>query len=144
MMKLSQVGRDHLDALLAKIKAERDLILFLIGDFADFKVLRSKRGDQWAMLLPDVSGGDNWRIQRFDARGFFGHSVFASKAVALDEAVREGFIYSDDNALTRLEKTKSFQIGNDRLELKSNFEIGLISWETFCKRLNLLAAEEIL
>lgn len=75
----------------------------------------------YVLLVPDVSGGEVWRIQRFDANGFSSHALYSDKERAIEAAISEGFTLRDDTALDRLQQTARWDRGCFVVDLVRQF-----------------------
>ena len=131
-----------MDKLMQRCRAEIDARVSLIGDFDDIKVLRHEAMAQWVAILRNFNGApDSWRLQRFDADGFVGHQVYASKDEAIRNAARERFTLHDDGALDRLERTVAFRLGNAISDEREKLNGSRISFTAFLARVTQRKAE---
>jgi hypothetical protein len=101
--QLLEAGR--LDDYLLAIRAKKDghiaRLLACNGGQPAGLCARSARRDFWAVVLPEMSDPNSGeaRIQRFDRRGWVGHSVFLTFDDAVEGLVQEGFVVFDPDAL---------------------------------------------
>jgi hypothetical protein len=70
-------------------------------------------GDQWAFVLEDASDAGKFRVQRFDAAGFFSHSSYRTLTEAVEEMVREGYTAADTGALDVVASLPTWAKGMD-------------------------------
>lgn len=96
---------------------------------------KKKSQDQWAFILPDVSGDQPWRIQNFDLDGFSGHHCYATLEDATEELVRSGFHLPDVGALDRTASQIRWTLGVKRLEIRTLFDRGLIDFREMCEKM---------
>lgn len=116
--------------------AERQRMLSMMGDLQNGAIFRSaRRDDAWCMVIPDLDGEGQWRLQYFDRRGFSGHSVYPDQDKARYEAVMEGFYLRDDEALDRLQETHEFKRGNFATDLIGKINTGEIAFAELNQRL---------
>ena len=134
MSVLDQLHQDHQRSVCAAIEAA--------GDMTAGGTLKHTGLDQWAVIHPDPAEPGNWRMTKFDARGFFGHGSRNSNAEAVRSAVEDGFRVRDDSALERLHNTPAFIRGNFVSEQIALSNKGLITWAQFVQRLADYDAQE--
>ncbi|ABM97109.1 hypothetical protein [Methylibium petroleiphilum] len=103
---------DSLDDLLAEFRRKRAERTASIGDVSNGAILTCESGQRWVFLLPDMTEPGKWRMQRFDERGFSGHSIFNTQDELVSAAADDGFFRHDPGALDRLQGTSLFQRGN--------------------------------
>lgn len=73
--------------------------------------LNDGRG-HYAVLLREMNGDpDPYRVTRFDARGFYGHTPYKSIEAAIEELASDGYLTADPGALRRLSATKEWALG---------------------------------
>ena len=96
---------------------------------------KKKTQDQWAFILPDVSGDQPWRIQHFDLDGFSGHNCYATLEDATAELVRAGYQTPDAGALDRSASSLRWKLGVKRLEIRTLFDRGLIDFREMIDRM---------
>lgn len=103
---------ESLQQLLVAIERQRAERTAAIGDVSSGACLMCESGSRWVFLLPDMTEPGKWRMQRFDERGFSGHSIFNTQEELVSAAAAEGFFRHDPGALDRLQGTALFQRGN--------------------------------
>ena len=96
---------------------------------------KKKTQDQWAFILPDVSGDQLWRIQYFDLDGFSGHQCYATLELATEELIRSGYYIPDAGALDRAASHFRWTLGVKRLEIRTLFDRGLIDFREMCEKM---------
>ena len=132
---MNQVNRDGFMTMLDKLRQDRQSAIDSVGDISDGVVLRHRKSERWAFLLPDATESGRWRAQYFDTDGFFGHSTRDTEMEIIEEAVGQGFVVRDQSALERLQDTKRFQRGNFVSNLLFQMSTGKITQETGDTRL---------
>ena len=134
---LEDILQEHLAAI------ERSLAE--IGDTGECAILRHQSQQRWTMVLRDASHPGKWRTQDFDATGFFGHSTFDTKALALTRAVEGSYTVRDDTALDRLQDAASFQRGLFAADMRRQvFDGEINTTEMFRKLAQYDVAREVL
>lgn len=99
-----------------------------VGDITNGAIVRHVGSQRWAFLLPDMGEPGKWRMQYFDARGFSGHSIFASEDEVLRASVNEGFRIRDDQALDQIQDLPSFRRGNYLADLVHHVNSGQLPY----------------
>lgn len=89
-----------------------DLLQRYQGDLAGVELM-NRRGDQFAMFLPDATEPGRLRCSYFDERGFYGHATRDSYEELIKEAWGDGFRKETSGQLNRLAVTESFIAGNE-------------------------------
>lgn len=100
---------------------------------------KSGRHEQWAFILPDMSGDSPWRIQNFDQDGFSGHSCYDTLQQAAETLVNDGYRVPDPGALDRCSTTLRWAIGVKRSEIRLLFNQGKITWAETLDRMKAVA-----
>jgi len=120
-----------LQKLIDDQKAEQVRRIASIGEVGDIAIMRNEKGDRWYAILGNASdeGNSPYRIQHFDANGFSGHMVYASKDEAIKEAARDGYYRRDDGALDRMQNTPAFQRGLEAAEIIRRANARELTWE---------------
>lgn len=108
---------ERFEQYLAHKRAELAAQIEALGDMSAGGILKHFKEERWIFVLPDVSGGDTWRIQYFDPKGFSGHGLYNNAREAIETAVRLGFETRDDGALDRMQQLPSFWRGGYAAEL---------------------------
>lgn len=126
---------DSFEKYLKKIRAESACRIEKIGHVGDIAIVKHEIDSRWQMILPDVSGGEFWRIQSFDHNGFSGHCVFKDKATAIKDAASSRFTERDDEALDRIQDTPAFQLGLYACEQIQLLNFGEISYTVYLNRI---------
>lgn len=80
-----------------------------IGDFDKYVALKHKFCSRWALVLAQENAEDSWRILNFDDRGYLRHLDYSSKEIAITTAVRENYIFRDDEIADPL-KTLAMEV----------------------------------
>ena len=105
-------SREGFQRMLAEQRAAKKRSIDAIGDVGDCAIVRQQDGsERWQMILRDASESGKWRTQSFDRKGFSGHMVYATRALAIEAAATSGFTQRDDLALDRIQDTPEFQRG---------------------------------
>lgn len=94
----------------SQIDPKTPLLDFYAGKIVGMEI-KHRSHDSYALILADASTPGAYRIQRFDSRGFYGHSTFNSPDEALQGAVYEGFHIPAKGALDRLAGTSEWLAG---------------------------------
>lgn len=84
--------------------------------------------DAWAFVVPDVSGAEPWRIQRFDLDGFVGHGSYGTLAEAVQGMLQEGYRITDAGALDRVAASTRWAKGVRRAAVMQKHQEGLITY----------------
>lgn len=130
-------ARAAFDDYLAKLHSDQAARIERIGRFEDVAIVRHQKDEnRWQMILRDVSGGDAWRTQSFDRKGFYSHMVFKNKAEAIKDAAQHGFTIRDDGILDRLQDTPEFQEGLFMVEQMTLLNSGRINFSEFNTRMH--------
>jgi hypothetical protein len=95
-------GKDFMEEVLRKTE----------GDLAGVELM-NRRGDRFAVFLPDATEPDRLRCSYFDERGFYGHTTRDTYQALLKEAWVDGFRKETSGQLNRLAVTESFIAGNE-------------------------------
>lgn len=112
---------------LAHKRAELAGKIEALGEISAGGILKHITDERWIFVLPDVSGGETWRMQYFDPKGFSGHGLYKNAREAIETAVGLGFEKRDDGALDRMQQLPSFWRGVYAAELIRKINGGKLS-----------------
>lgn len=111
---------------------EQAVFYSVLACLKDIVTLKDRTGrDRWIMVLRDFSDANCWRTQSFDINGFSGHAIFESRELAIESAIRSGFLHREDEALDRVQDLPSFMLGNFCCDQIAKFNAGEISYQQY-------------
>lgn len=102
---------------------------------------RSEAREAWGFILPDVAGDAAFRVQNFDADGFYGHNCYHSLQDAVEALIGDGYRIPDPGALDRCSATLRWTIGVRRLEFRLLFDQGKLSFTEMLESMQAVTLE---
>ncbi|MFA7483909.1 MAG: hypothetical protein WC314_25670 [Vulcanimicrobiota bacterium] len=101
-----------------------------------------KEPGRFAVVLPDASHPGKCRVQLFDEHGFSSHSTIGKIEKAVEEMIQMGYRSIAKGALSRLSKTKTWEIGSATAVLLQQLNGGKISYQEFMERRDALYSQK--
>ena len=89
---------------------------------------RMSQRKAWAVVIPNLNGEQEWKIQYFDEDGFSGHTACETLDKAVDTMIAEGFTQFDPGRLDKLVGTIRWDFGVKKQTVRDRFNQGLITW----------------
>lgn len=89
----------------------------------------------YAVLLREMNGDANpFRVTRYCATGFTGHTPYRSLEAAIKELAEDGYVTADPGALRRFSTTKEWAIGMAQINYVGKWNGA--GWDAKCGRLS--------
>lgn len=142
VQKCKREGDRHIAALLLlnarRKERNRNLVAQLMaknGGCADgIELSNVPEGDSrepsYVAIVPEPDGSGRGRVVNFRANGFHGHQVYPGTEAALEEAVKEGYLWPVQ-VLDRLAAHPAFLKGQKLVELVFAYNTGKMGSDAF-------------